>query len=87
MKKLIGSALLASAIAAGALVTTTAPASAYTVCNGRECWHSDTRLPAAKGAHFMYHKDDWYAAHAKAYRWHEAHDGRGYWRGGVWIGL
>ena len=86
MKKLVTHALLAGAIATGALVSVAGGANAYTVCNGRECWHSDTRI-SHPGVHFAYHPDNWYTGHAKAYRWHEAHDGRGYWRGGVWVGF
>jgi hypothetical protein len=32
------------------------------------------------------HPDDWRWGEKEKFGWHE-HEGRGYWRGGVWIGF
>jgi hypothetical protein len=81
--------LLGAAAAAGALVALAMPASAYVACNREgDCWHTETRY-AAPGVRFEYHPDDWYFhQHWDDRRhWREYHDGRGYWRNGVWITL
>ena len=82
--------LLAGGLSLGALVAAAAPASAYVACNAGECWHTERRV-TAPGVHFDYHPDDWYFhQHWDADRdhhWREYHEGRGYWRDGVWITL
>ena len=87
MKKLLGHALLAASVAAATFGALNVSANAYTVCNGRECWHSDNRI-VRPGVHFTYHPDDWYfhqTWNGGPYSWHDRHEGRGYWRNGVWI--
>ena len=81
-KYLLGSVALAG------LLFGAAPAFAYTVCNASDCWHTEQRY-TAPGVHFDWHPDDWYFhQHWDADRkWHDLHDGRGYWRGGVWVQL
>lgn len=84
-KKLLATA----AVACGLAMMASAPASAYIACNAEgDCWHSDTRY-TAPGVTFDWHPDDWYFhQHWDAdHPWHDYHAGRGYWRGGVWIGL
>ena len=88
-KKSLLSAAFGAAIAAGALVATTQTASAYLVCNrDGDCWHSETRT-RVPGVTFTYHPDDWYfhqrwdADRDRHYR--DYHEGRGYYRGGVWV--
>ncbi len=72
--------------AAGGLCLAASAASAEVVCNAQnECWH-------VRGRHYEYrpewgvvvHPDNWRWSHDEHYRWHE-HNGRGYWRDGVWI--
>lgn len=81
---------LAGGLAMGALVAAAAPASAYIVCNrAGDCWHSDARV-RVPGITFSYHPDDWYFHRHwgdDRYRWRERHEGRGYWRNGIWITL
>ncbi|HWF65122.1 MAG TPA: hypothetical protein VN685_10965 [Rhizomicrobium sp.] len=83
--------LLAGGLSLGSLIAAAAPASAYVVCNrDGDCWHTDRRV-AAPGLRFDYHPDDWYF-HRDWDRdndrhWRGYHEGRGYWRGGVWIQL
>jgi hypothetical protein len=73
------------------LVAVAQPASAYMACNrdGGDCWHTDSRVHAP-GVRFDYHPDDWYF-HQKwdggDRHYRDYHEGRGYYKGGVWIGL
>jgi hypothetical protein len=86
----IRTALFGAVAVAGALVAVTLPASAYIVCNrDGDCWHTESRY-APPGVHFEFHPDDWYFhrhwddGHM---RYRDYHEGRGYWRNGVWITL
>jgi hypothetical protein len=58
-------------------------ARAEVVCNGDTCWHAhgDYHYPSGVVVH---HDDRWHWGHAEHYRWRE-HEGRGYWREGVWV--
>ena len=80
-------AVLAGLLAAGAVTATATSASAYIVCNrAGDCWHSHYR--PAYGPGYNYHPDDWYFHRTWAgdpnRRWHEFHEGNGYWRDGAW---
>lgn len=82
---------LVAAIGIAAGISLATSASAYVVCNREgDCWHSDARV-RVPGARFDYHPDDWYFHRHwdddRDHHWREYHDGRGYWRGGVWIQL
>ena len=76
-------------LGAGVLLATANSASAYVVCNRwGECWHADSRYHYAPGLRIRFYDDGWYnRRHWRhhRYHWREAHDGRGYWRNGVWI--
>ena len=81
---------LAVSLGVGALLAFSGPASAYTVCNrDGDCWHTDHRNHYDRALGVRFYGDDWYRHHDHDahYRWHEHHDGRGYWRSGVWISL
>jgi hypothetical protein len=68
-------------------------ASARVVCNSYgDCWHTDTRYNYNKydrDQHAQYHSDDWYfhqnwnGDSQRHYRDH--HDGRGYYKNGIWL--
>ena len=82
--------LLGVVVGTGALTALAAPASAYVICDrdGDDCWHSESRY-RAPGVRFSYHPDDWYFHQRwdgdERRHWRERHEGRGYWRSGVWI--
>ena len=86
--------LLIGLVAAGAAATvalSAAPASAAVVCNREgECWHTDARYHYNPSYGVTVHPDHWYF-HQRwdddHHKWREYHEGRGYYRGGVWIGL
>ena len=80
--------LVASAMAT--LVVGATAASADIACNREgDCWHTDTRYNPPGVSRFDYHPDDWYFhRHWQAERehhWRDYHEGRGYWRNGVWV--
>ncbi len=71
------------------LAATTTSASAYVACNrDGDCWHTENRV-AVPGVTFDVHPDDWYFhQHWDANRhFRDYHEGRGYYRGGVWVTL
>jgi hypothetical protein len=80
--------LLGAVVTAGALTALAAPASAYIACNREgDCWHTESRYrnPAVR---FDYHPDDWYFHErweGNQRHWRDRHEGRGYWRNGLWI--
>ncbi len=62
-------------------------ASAEVVCNrDGDCWHVKTRYDYRPDLGLKVHPDSWRWADRdqQRYRWRE-HDGRGYWRNGVWV--
>jgi hypothetical protein len=68
-----------------ALAMTATAASAEIVCNrDGDCWHIKTRHHYKPEFHLEIHPDSWKWHDGKRYHWRE-HDGRGYWRNGVWI--
>lgn len=79
----------------GGVLLAALPASARIVCNSYgDCWHSDANYNYDRydrGQHAQYHKDDWYFHqnwnndHEHHYR--DTHEGRGYYKSGVWIGF
>ena len=78
----------AALLAAGALALAAASASAEIACNDEgECWHIKGKVDFYKPEHGIHiHPDNWKWGEKEHYRFRE-HDGHGYWRGGVWIGL
>ena len=91
LKNALSATAIAALMSAGALVTTTAPAAARVICNAeQDCWHTDGAAPRVPGVQFNQHPDDWYFHQSwegsdRHYR--DYHDGRGYYRSGVWITL
>jgi hypothetical protein len=80
--------LAASALA---LLGTAGSASAYVACShDGDCWHTDQRVHAP-GVTFAYHPDDWYFHqhwdNDRDHHFRDYHEGRGYYRNGVWITL
>ena len=79
-------------VSALAVLGSAGSASAYIACNhdGGDCWHTDRRVHAP-GVTFDFHPDDWYFHrhwdNDRDHHWREYHEGRGYYRGGVWITL
>jgi hypothetical protein len=64
----------------------TTGASAAVICNDEgDCWRSKERLTYPPEARVQIYGDD-YAIGPK-YKWREAREGHGYYRGGAWIGF
>lgn len=86
--KVLRTIAASSLFGAGLLLASANSASAYVVCNRwGECWHTEHRYRYAPRLHIRFYDDDWYTRHhwRHRYRWRDAHEGRGYWRNGVWI--
>jgi hypothetical protein len=91
LKKLVLTTSTAALLGIAGLAALSVPATAYVACNrDGDCWHTDTRY-AAPGVRFDWHPDDWYFHRHwdsdREHHWREYHEGRGYWRGGVWVTL
>jgi hypothetical protein len=83
---------LAALIGLAGLAATASTASAYVACNRYgDCWHTENRDRFPVRLHVRFHDDDWQRQHDwdrdHRYHWRGDHDGRGYWRNGVWIGF
>ena len=76
--------LLATAIGTAALSLSAASAFAdYVACSGNTCWHVKERYTYPKESSVVIHEaDTWKPAPGITVREHE---GRGYWRSGVWV--
>jgi len=92
LKRQILTASAAAILAFAGLAASSVTATAYIACNreGGDCWHSESRV-RAPGLRFDYHPDDWYF-HQKwdadrNHHYRDYHEGRGYYKGGVWITL
>ena len=85
LKSALVKGALAAAVAAGTLGAA-ASASAYVACNrAGECWHVQDRVDYPAGLGIRFHDEDWGSRHHHGYRWRHDHDGRGYYRNGLWI--
>ena len=79
--KLAAAALLSVATVA----VTASSASAYVACNREgECWHVRDRYDYHQNTASSFIRTTGAGARNEHYRWHE-HQGRGYWRNGIWI--
>jgi hypothetical protein len=84
MDKVVKSALLA-AIAGAGLALSALPAAADIVCNREgECWHVRGHYAYRHEFGVMVHPDNWRWRRGERVMWRE-HEGRGYWRHGVWV--
>ena len=81
---------VAALFGAAAFAATTGGASAYVACNRfGDCWHMDHRYHYDPDLKVQFHDDGWYFHrswdHDRDHRSHDWHDGRGYWRNGLWV--
>jgi hypothetical protein len=86
MKSKFLTAALAAAAVAGSVAAVSTPASAEIACNRyNECWRVPNRYVYPPRARIIFHDDAWRRAHMRGWHWRADHDGRGYYRNGVWI--
>ena len=78
----------ATLVAAGALALAATGTSAAVVCNAEgDCWHVKGEANFYKPEHGVHiYAGDWKWGEKEHYKWRE-HEGRGYWKKGVWIGI
>ncbi|MEI9884995.1 MAG: hypothetical protein WDN08_00610 [Rhizomicrobium sp.] len=88
-RKLLTTGAIAAMVGMSALAVTATDASARTVCNRYgDCWNEGSsryRYPASLGVRFYGDRD-----HSRRHRhhtWRDNHEGRGYYRQGLWIGF
>ena len=73
--------------AVGVLALTASGASAAVVCNDEgDCWKVKDKYEYPPEVRLHVYDDDWKWEGDK-YRWRDPGAGRGYYRGGVWIGF
>jgi hypothetical protein len=78
----------ATLVAAGVIALATGGASAAVVCNDEgDCWHIKGKAEFYKPEHGVrIYADDWKWGEKEHFKWRE-HEGRGYWKKGVWINI
>jgi hypothetical protein len=82
---ILGKIALAGLIGAGGLALASNAASARIVCNqDGDCWHVRSDYEYRPEFKLTVHPDDWRWKENEKNRWRE-HEGRGYWRDGVWM--
>jgi hypothetical protein len=90
MKKLASNLATAVLLSIGVVAVSANPAAARVVCNDEgDCWHTDSSYHYRPGVHVEFHPDRWYFHNDwdndHKHHWRGHHEGRGYWRNGVWI--
>lgn len=81
MKKIV----IAAAAAVVGLTALATSASAAVVCNREgECWHVRGHYTYRPEFGIVVHPNNWRWGEHEKFVWRE-HEGRGYWRNGVWI--
>jgi hypothetical protein len=85
-RNLLATGAVAALLGIGAAAVTTTPAEARTVCNRYgDCWHERNSYSYPPGIGIRYYGDDYRWRHRHGYHWRDHHEGRGYWRNGIWI--
>ena len=75
-----------AALAVLGTVALTAGASAAVICNeDGDCWRTKERLTYPPEARVQIYGDDY--SLAPKYKWRDAREERGYYRGGAWVGF
>jgi hypothetical protein len=85
IRNLLTTAAVAAIVGAGAMAATTSAADARTVCNNYgDCWHETTRYDYPAPLRVTFHNNRWHSNNHR-YNWRDNHDGRGYYRQGLWV--
>ena len=77
---------IVGAIALASMTALAGAASADVVCSTTDnvCWHAHKHYDYKPEFGVVVHPDNWAWSDTDHYSWKE-HDGRGYWRSGVWV--
>jgi uncharacterized membrane protein len=85
MKSLLTKSAVTALLGMSAAVMLSTAASAAVVCNAEnECWHVKNHYTYKPEFGLTVHEDGWKWGDGEKYTWRE-HEGRGYWRNGVWV--
>jgi hypothetical protein len=85
IRNLLTTAALAAIVGAGAMTATTSAADARTVCNNYgDCWHESSRYDYPAPLVVRFHSNRWHSNNHR-YNWRDNHEGRGYYRQGLWV--
>jgi hypothetical protein len=80
--------LVSAALGIFGMLALPVSASAAVVCNADgDCWRTAERHAYPPDVNLQIYDDDWTWGDRPNYRWRDAGPGRGYYRGGVWIGF
>jgi len=86
IRKLLTGGAIAALVGISALAATTTAATARTVCNrDGDCWHESDRYQYPPTFGVRFHGDNWHRSHHDRYHWRDNHEGRGYYRQGLWV--
>ena len=87
IRNLLTTAALAAIVGAGAMTAVSTAADARTVCNQYgDCWRETNRVEYPSTLRVRFHNNRWHSNDHR-YNWRDNHDGRGYYRQGLWINL
>ncbi len=86
LRTLLTTAAIAAIVGVSAMAATSTAASARTVCNNYgDCWHETNRYDYPTVLRVRFHNNRWHSHHHDHYNWRDNHDGRGYYRQGMWV--
>ncbi len=85
IRKLMTTGAVAALLGIGAIAATTTAAEARIACNRfGDCWHANDSYTYPGTLGVRYYGDNW-RLHHRGYHWRNDHEGRGYWRNGLWV--
>ena len=85
IRSLLTTAALAALVGVSAMAATSTAATARTVCNNYgDCWHESNRYDYPVNLGVRFHTNRWHSNDHR-YNWRDNHDGRGYYRQGLWV--
>ncbi len=85
IRKLMTTGAVAAVLGICALAATTTVAEARIACSRfGDCWQVRDRYDYPSTLGVRYYGDNWRWRN-RGYHWRGYHDGRGYWRNGIWV--
>jgi hypothetical protein len=86
IRSFLATATVTALVGVGAMAATTTASEARTVCNDYgDCWHESSRYDYPSTLRVRFHNNRWHRHHHDRNSWRDNHEGRGYYRQGLWI--